>query len=61
MILGGYLHKLKTTDFDKKNNCVYIGNALRAGGVGELVEGAVAQVKGYQIPAGAEDVTSVFC
>ena len=39
---------------------VFGGNALYMGGVGTKIVGAVAQVKGYQIPGGAEDVMDDF-
>jgi len=35
---------------------IFGGNALYEKGVGSKIEPAVVQVKGYQIPAGAEDV-----
>lgn len=40
----------------RETTMVFGGNALYADGVGRKIECAVAQVKGYQIPAGAEDV-----
>jgi len=39
---------------------IFGGNALYTNGVGRKIECAVAQVKGYQIPAGAEDVMDDF-
>ena len=39
---------------------VFGGNALYMGGVGTKIVNAVAQVKGYQIPGGAEDVMDDF-
>jgi len=39
---------------------IFGGNALYVNGVGRKIEPAVNQVKGYQIPAGAEDVMDDF-
>eukprot|EP01065_Artemidia_motanka_P015962 TRINITY_DN19687_c0_g1_i1.p1 TRINITY_DN19687_c0_g1~~TRINITY_DN19687_c0_g1_i1.p1 ORF type:complete len:529 (+),score=169.70 TRINITY_DN19687_c0_g1_i1:47-1588(+) len=39
---------------------IFGGNALVAGSAGWKIENAVAQVKAYQIPAGAEDVMDDF-
>jgi len=39
---------------------IFGGNALYVDGVGKKIEAAVGQVKGYQIPAGAEDVMDDF-
>jgi len=39
---------------------IFGGNALYMDGVGRKIEFAVAQVKGYQIPAGAEDIMDDF-
>jgi len=39
---------------------IFGGNALYVDGVGKRIEAAVGQVKGYQIPAGAEDVMDDF-
>ena len=39
---------------------IFGGNALYMDGVGKKIEPAVNQVKGYQIPAGAEDVMDDF-
>jgi alkylation response protein AidB-like acyl-CoA dehydrogenase/predicted heme/steroid binding protein len=44
----------------RESTMIFGGNALYMGGVGRKVEVAVAQVKGYQIPAGAEDVMDDF-
>jgi alkylation response protein AidB-like acyl-CoA dehydrogenase len=40
----------------RETTMIFGGNALYMDGVGRKIEPAVAQVKGYQIPAGAEDV-----
>jgi alkylation response protein AidB-like acyl-CoA dehydrogenase len=39
---------------------IFGGNALYMDGVGKKIEVAVGQVKGYQIPAGAEDIMDDF-
>jgi len=39
---------------------VFGGNALCMDGVGRKIEFSVEQVKGYQIPAGAEDIMDDF-
>lgn len=36
------------------------GNSMYQNGIGKDIEGALMQVKGYQIPAGAEDVMDDF-
>ena len=40
----------------RETTMIFGGNALFEGGPGDKIEPAVAQVKGYQIPAGAEDI-----
>jgi len=40
----------------RETTMIFGGNALYGKGVGQKIEPAVNQVKGYQIPAGAEDV-----
>jgi len=44
----------------RETTMVFGGNALCQSGVGKKIEPAVGQVKGYQIPAGAEDVMDDF-
>lgn len=44
----------------RETTMIFGGNALYSGGVGDKIEPAVTQVKGYQIPAGAEDVMDDF-
>lgn len=44
----------------RESTMVFGGNSLYMNGVGRKIEFAVAQVKGYQIPAGAEDVMDDF-
>lgn len=39
---------------------VFGGNSMLVGGVGDKIEGATMQVKGYAIPGGAEDVLEDF-
>jgi len=44
----------------RETTMIFGGNALYMNGVGKRIEIAVNQVKGYQIPAGAEDVMDDF-
>merc|ERR1712034_7759 len=44
----------------RETTMIFGGNALYCGGVGDRIEPAVSQVKGYQIPAGVEDVMDDF-
>jgi hypothetical protein len=44
----------------RETTMIFGGNALYCNGVGKKIETAVSQVKGYQIPAGAEDVLDDF-
>ena len=44
----------------RETTMVFGGNALMHGGPGDKIVDAVAQVKGYQIPAGSEDVLDDF-
>ncbi len=44
----------------RETTMIFGGNALYMDGVGRKIEPAVAQVKAYQIPAGAEDVMDDF-
>jgi len=44
----------------RESTQIFGGNALYYDGVGKKIEPAVGQVKGYQIPAGAEDVMDDF-
>lgn len=40
----------------RETTMIFGGNSLYMNGSGRKIESAVAQVKAYQIPAGAEDV-----
>jgi len=44
----------------RETTMIFGGNALYTNGSGRKIEPAVGQVKGYQIPAGAEDVMDDF-
>jgi len=44
----------------RETTMIFGGNALVPDGVGKKIEASVAQVKAYQIPAGAEDIMDDF-
>jgi len=44
----------------RETTMIFGGNSIMQGSLGERIEVAVNQVKGYQIPAGAEDILDNF-